>query len=53
MAIEKLEGKPDDETGSDVDEQCTEGKARAHPAGYGGSDPEAGDGTQGSSYGDE
>ena len=53
VAIQKFQGEPDDETCCDIDEQCTEGKARAHPAGYGGSHPEAGNGTQGSSDGDE
>jgi len=53
MAIQKLKGEPDDETCGDVDEQCAEGKARPHSAGYGSSHPEAGNGTQGPSDGDE
>lgn len=53
MAIEDLEGEPDDEAGGDVDDERAEGKAGAHSAGDRGSDPEAGNGTQGSSNGDE
>ena len=53
MAIENFEGEPDDEACGDVNDERAEGKAGAHPASNRGSDPEAGNGTQGSSNGDK